>query len=92
MGLLDHNINLLWKVLFHKSFHLNQVKVRSTIDYENYVYQREHGWLEYVVQVEAKDPFPITFYYKDLVVVVSTLFSSLANGEGFDFGPTLISG
>jgi hypothetical protein len=56
------------------------------------MYQREDCWLEYVVQAEAKDPFPITLYYKDHVVVVSKLFSSLANGEGFDFGPTLISG
>jgi hypothetical protein len=74
MGLLECDINnLLQKVLFHKSFQLNQMKVRSTIDCENYdtkMYQREDGWLEYVVQAEEKYPFPITFYYKDPMVVV----------------------
>jgi hypothetical protein len=53
MGLSEHNINnLLQKVLFHKSFHLNQVKVKSATNCENYdakMYQREDGWLKYVV-------------------------------------------
>ncbi len=56
------------------------------------MYQREDGWLKYVVQAEAKYPFPITLYYKDPMVDVSTFFFSPTNGEGFDFGLMLISG
>jgi len=71
------------------------VKVRSATNCENYdakMYQREDGWLKYVVQAEAKYPFPITLYYKDPMVDVSTFFFSPTNGEGFDFGLMLISG
>ncbi len=94
MGLFEHDINnLLWKVLFHKSFHLSHAKIRSTIDCETYdvdMYHRQDGWLEYVVQPRLEDPFPHTIYYKDHVVVVSPTFSSLVNNDGFDFGPKSI--
>jgi hypothetical protein len=94
MGLFEHDINnLLWKMLFHKSFHLNQAKIRSTIDCETYdadMYHRQDGWLEYVVQLGLEDPFPHTIYYQDLVTAVSTIFSSPVNNDGFDFGPKSI--
>jgi hypothetical protein len=56
------------------------------------MYSKEDGWLEYVVNVEAKDPFPIVLYYKDPVVDLSMFFSSPANGAGFDFGLMTTSG
>jgi hypothetical protein len=53
MGLLEHDINnLLQNVLFHKSFQLSQVKLRSIVDCEIHdanLYQKKDGWLEYVV-------------------------------------------
>jgi hypothetical protein len=94
VGLFEHDINnLLWKVLFHKSFHLNQAKIRSTTDCETYdanMYHRQDGWLECVVQLGVEDPFPHIVYYKDHLVAISTTFSSLVNNDGFDFGPKSI--
>jgi hypothetical protein len=45
-----------------------------------------------VVQLEAKDPFLITLYYKNPIVVLSTFFSSPTNVGGFDLHPKRISG
>jgi len=45
-----------------------------------------------VVQPEAKDPFPISLYYKNPIVVLSRFFSSPTNVGGFDLHPKRISG
>jgi hypothetical protein len=91
MGLSKQNItNLLCNVIFHKSFKLKNVKVRSVVDcyrYDDGIYVKEDGWLEYGVIEKVGDPYPIHLYYKDHVVTLCVLYSTPTNGEGFDLGP-----
>jgi hypothetical protein len=91
MGLSERVItNLFCNVIFHKSFKLEDVKVRSAADcnrYEDGIYVKEDGWLEYGVIEKVGDPYPIHLYYKDPVVALCALFSTPTNGEGFDLGP-----
>ena len=90
-SLSEWNITNLFKnVLFHKSFKLQDVTVKSVSDcnnYEHVLHCHDDGWLEYKVKKEIGDPYPICLYYKDPVIALSTLFLALANGENFDLGP-----
>jgi hypothetical protein len=91
MGLSERDItNLFRNVLFHKSFKLEDVTVKSVSDCNNYedaLHRYEDGWLEYKVKEEIGDPYPVCLYYKDPAIALSTLFSAPANGENFDLGP-----
>lgn len=63
--------NVLFKtILFHKSFKLDKVSMKSSTDCKNYKnihYQENNGWIEYLIGSKLEDPYLIRLYNKDLL-------------------------
>ncbi len=79
-GLSNKDINSLFdKVLFHPSFKLEDVSVRSAaqIDrYEQTIFRPEDGWDQYLIHVTEGDSGDCVMYHKDPLEALSSMFSS----------------
>lgn len=79
IGLSNSDIQSLFKgVLFHPSFALNDVNVRSVselVKYEESLLTKGENWLTHVVHLEDGDVGE-TMYYRNPIEALKTLFSS----------------
>ena len=84
-GLSTRDITSLFKnVLFHQSFKLEDVSVKSSIDVENYgksLYIKDDGWKEHTIRGQI-------LHYRDPIDALRCLYSSPAIAEGFTIVPT----
>jgi len=70
---------LFEKVLFHPSFKLEDVRMRSTtqIDrYEQTIFKTEDGWDQYLIHVIEGDFGDRVMYHEDPLEALSSMFSS----------------
>ena len=78
------DINILFnQVLFHPSFELEDISVRSTVDldsYEGHTLTIEDGWKQEIFE-------GYTLHYRDPIDALGSLFSSPIVAEGFEIYP-----
>ncbi len=82
--------NLFWDVIFHPSFLLENVNIKSIVDLKTYkqqLFKKEDGWNEYVVHVMENDVGKL-MYYQDPLQALTTLFSSSQVVFRFHIHPT----
>ncbi len=93
IGLSNKDINPLFeKVLFHPSFKLEDVIVRSTtqIDcYEQIIFRKKDGWDQYFIHVIEGDYEDRVMYHKDPFKTLSSMFSSPSFKKDFQIAPTM---
>jgi hypothetical protein len=91
IGLSNKHINSLFeKILFHPSFKLEDVSVRSTtqIDYyEQTIFRTEDGWDQYLIHVIEGDSRDCVMYHKDPLEALFSMFSSPSLKEDFQIAP-----
>jgi hypothetical protein len=80
-GLSTKDMASLFKqVLFHPSFNIGDVSVKSVVDVENYgnqvLYNEAHGWKEHEIQGHI-------LHYRDPILILQSLFASPKVAEGF---------
>jgi hypothetical protein len=92
IGLSNKHINSSFeKVLFHSSFKLEDVNVRSTaqIDcYEQTIFRTKDGWDQYLIHVIEGDSRYHVMYHKDPLEALSSMFSSPSLKEDFQIAPS----
>jgi len=85
-GLSNSDIDRLFKqVLFHPSFKLEDVSVKSSYDVENYekkFYNEADGWKKEVIDGNV-------LHYRDPISALEALFSSPVVGENFTLQPIM---
>jgi len=85
-GLSNSDIDKLFKqVLFHPSFKLEDVLVKSSYDVENYgkqIYNEVDGW-------KKEDIEGNVLHYRDPIIALEALFSSSIVGENFTLQPLM---
>jgi len=77
---------LFEKILFHPSFKLEDVNVRSTtqIDrYEQTIFITKDGWDQYLIHVTEGDFGYRVMYHKDPLKTLAFMFSSPSLKENF---------
>jgi hypothetical protein len=81
---------LFEKILFHPSFKLEDVSVRSTaqIDrYEQTIFRTEDDWDQYLIHVIEGDSGDRVMYLKDPLEALSSMFSSPSLKKDFQIAP-----
>lgn len=85
-GLSNSDIDKLFKqVLFHPSFKLEEVSVRSPYDVENYektLYNEADGWKKEEIEGSILN-------YRDPIIALESLFSSPVVAENFTLQPSI---
>jgi hypothetical protein len=82
---------LFEKILFHPSFKLEDVSVRSTtqIDrYEQTIFRTKDGWDQYLIHVTKGGSRDRVMYHKDPLEALSSMFSSPSLKEDFQIAPS----
>jgi len=91
IGLSNKDINSLFeKVLFHPSFKLEDVIVRSTtqIDcYEQIIFRKKNGWDQNFIHVIEGYSEDRVIYHKDPFKTLSSMFSSPSFKKNFQIAP-----
>jgi hypothetical protein len=85
-GLSTKDMNSSFKqVLFHPSFELDDVFVKSMVDVENYrnqvLYNEAHGWKVHAIEEHI-------LHYQDPILILQSLFSSPKVAKGFKLRST----